>query len=118
MNLLLLPIMVSVVGLALFFVLMLVAFALLLNKKTARTGKRLLVYFSFSLVLGLVFCWIDFGLLLLYFWPLERYVIRIGNANLQLPIALFLAGGPTGIVLGAIVANRFLVSESAQDIHA
>jgi hypothetical protein len=109
MNLLLLPIVVSIFGVILFSIPILVGVGILIPKRTAPLGKRILIYSSLSFLGGLVGCWIGFGLMLLA-WPSwsDFLLIHTRTMNLSLPVALGWVSGPIGVVLGAMLARRVL----------
>jgi hypothetical protein len=100
-NLILLPILVSVLGVGLFSIPALIGGAMMFSRTTASLGKRILVYTFCSLLLGLVFCWIGFALMLFEFF----------TGRTDPPFFIVWAGGSFGIVLGAILAHRYLLGE-------
>jgi hypothetical protein len=112
-NLLLLPIVVSIYCALGFSAPILIGAGMLIHRGTARLGRRILVYSSTSLLAGLVGCWIGFGLMLMA-WPAwESYLlIQTRTYTLSLPVALCWAGGPAGIAIGAVMARRLLASKA------
>ena len=103
------PIVVSLSGVILFSIPILVGVGMLFFQGTAPLGKRILIYSSLSFLVGLVGCWIGFGLLLLL-WSssLDLTLIQNRNLNLSLGASVFWVSGPVGVVLGAILARRVL----------
>jgi hypothetical protein len=113
-NLLLMPIFVSLFGVGLFSIAALIGGAMLFSRATAAIGERILIYSFWSLLVGVVCCWIGFALMLFVWLRLGRWVGPLGrwiglrNLLIDPPFAIFWASGPFGIVLGAILARRFL----------
>jgi hypothetical protein len=106
-NLILMPIVASLFGVSLFAISALIGGAMLFGQATADRGKRILIYSLYSLSFGLTCCWIGFALML-GLWSLERHSVQFGNVILSLAVAIFWVSGPAGIVLGVIMARRFL----------
>ncbi len=107
MELILMPIVVTVVGVLLFSIPALIGAAMLLGPATAQPGKRVLVYSACSLAAGLACCWSGFALMLLL-GPSGGPAVRWGNLLISYPVAVFWASGPIGLVLGTILARRVL----------
>jgi hypothetical protein len=107
------PILISLFGAGLSSIPILVGGAMWLVPRTADLGRRVLVYASFSLLVGLACCWIWFGLLLLPF-SLPFIPARFSDVLLTLWAAIMWASAPIGIVLGAILAHRFLGRRKSQ----
>ena len=110
MNLLVLPIYASLFGAALFLIAALIGGAMLFSRATAANGKRILIYSFCSLLGGVVFCWIGFALMVFAWLPKSGLLGLRTRPNVP-PIAIFWASGTFGIVLGAILAHRFLEGE-------
>jgi hypothetical protein len=101
------PILVSLFGVGLFSIPALIGGAMLFGRATAAFGKRILIYSSCLLLVGVVCCWIGFALML-FVWSQERRWVGLRTVLIDPPIAIFWASGPFGIGLGAILARRFL----------
>jgi hypothetical protein len=102
------PIAVSLFGLCIFALPILIGAFMLLGRTTAALGRKILVYSCLSLLVGLVFCWTGFALMLLLFWPLQYRTVRFGAAVVPLPVAIFWVSGPLGVLLGVIYARYVL----------
>jgi hypothetical protein len=113
-NLLLMPILVSLFGVGLFSIPALIGGAMLFSRATSAIGKRILIYSSCSLLVGVVCCWIGFALMLFVWLPLSHW-LGLRTVLIDPPVAIFWASGPFGIVLGAILARRFLRASDKAD---
>jgi hypothetical protein len=112
-DLKLMPILISLLGAGLFVIPILVGGAMRLVPRTADLGRRVLVYASFSLLVGLACCWIWFGLLFLPF-SLPFVPARFSGVLFSLWAAGVWASALIGIVLGATLAHRFLRERKSQ----
>ena len=106
-NLLLMPILVSSVGLVLLAISAAVGGVMLLSRTTAGIGRKWLVYSLSSLTAGVVSCWAGFGAMIA-FWPLEGQAVHFGNAIIPVPFAIFWASARCGMLVGVILAHGFL----------
>jgi hypothetical protein len=90
------PILVSLLGAGLFSIPALVGAAMLFGRTTAELGKRILTYSLCTLVVGVACCWLGFALMM--------FVWSRGDPA----VMLFWASIPLGLLLGPILAHRFL----------
>jgi hypothetical protein len=101
-NLILLPVFVSIAGVCVFLLPILAGGVMLLRRSTAGHGKAVLINAAVSFLVGLACVWVGFALMLLA-WQLGPFAPSIERAT----ILAFWASGPLGALLGLFLARRF-----------